>query len=170
MPTSSSRASPTPILLCTNGWRPHPQRQLASLTSGRRIGRKHFTDTYRYVNQVPLRDSDDALLVNWFELVTTAENGKILFHNTWVNQSSPCARNVAALARQAVHGGRSRMRTTTPSKPRAIIRTQLRTWQTALAILFAAMILLAFLFTPRLPGRWAVSNRAQPTSIAAYIL
>ena len=34
----------------------------------RRHGKKKFIDTYRYINQVPLRDSDDALMVNWCEL------------------------------------------------------------------------------------------------------
>ena len=41
----------------------------------RRIGKKQVTDTYRFVNQVPLRKTDDALMVNWFELVTTAQDG-----------------------------------------------------------------------------------------------
>ena len=40
----------------------------------RKIGTQWFTDTYAYVNLVPLRDSDDALMVNWCELRTTDAN------------------------------------------------------------------------------------------------
>ena len=35
----------------------------------------------RWVKQVPLRDGDDALLVNWCELTTTDDNGKALESN-----------------------------------------------------------------------------------------
>ena len=34
-------------------------------------GRRREFDTYVYSNQLPLRDSKDALSVNWCELVTT---------------------------------------------------------------------------------------------------
>jgi hypothetical protein len=119
---------------------------VASLTSGRRIGRKHFTDTYRYVNQVPLRDSDDALLVNWFELVSTAENGKILFHNTWVTNHRLARDNVAALA----SAGRARWKI--ENENNNTLKTKGYHFEhnfghgkQHLANLFAAMILLAFL-------------------------
>jgi hypothetical protein len=36
-------------------------------------GRQHLTECYRYMNQVPLRDSDDALMLNWCELMITVE-------------------------------------------------------------------------------------------------
>ena len=36
---------------------------------------------YRYANQVPLRDSDDALMVNWCELTLTHAKGEVVFHN-----------------------------------------------------------------------------------------
>lgn len=40
---------------------------------------------YRYMNQLPLRASDDALAVNWCELIITRESdGKRLFHNSWI--------------------------------------------------------------------------------------
>lgn len=42
---------------------------------------------YRYVNQVPLRDSQPALLVNWCELVLTRESdGKVLYKNAFITQ------------------------------------------------------------------------------------
>ena len=48
-----------------------------TVTVSRRVGRKQFTDTYRYASDLPLTNSDDALLVNWLELVTTNEDGKV---------------------------------------------------------------------------------------------
>lgn len=47
-------------------------------------GRRHEIDTYRYVETLPLRDGDEALMVNWCELTTTDKNGKVLYHNTFV--------------------------------------------------------------------------------------
>jgi hypothetical protein len=42
---------------------------------------------YRYVNQVPLRDSQPALLVNWCELILTRESdGKVLYKNAFITQ------------------------------------------------------------------------------------
>ena len=46
-------------------------------------GKKRLTDTYRYMNQVPLRNGDDALMVNWCELVTTTQDGKETYRNAW---------------------------------------------------------------------------------------
>lgn len=48
-----------------------------------RHGKKHFTDTYRFINGVPLRDSDDALFVNWCELVTTNALGEVVYKNAF---------------------------------------------------------------------------------------
>lgn len=40
---------------------------------------------YRYVNQVPLRDGQPALLVNWCELTLTRESdGKVLYQNAFI--------------------------------------------------------------------------------------
>lgn len=47
-------------------------------------GKRYEIDQYCYVNKVPLRDTDDALLVNWCELITTDQDGKVLYHNTFV--------------------------------------------------------------------------------------
>lgn len=41
--------------------------RLQSVVHTRWDGKRRLHDTYRYVNQIPLRDSDDALLVNWCE-------------------------------------------------------------------------------------------------------
>ena len=60
---------------------------------------------YRFVNQVPLRSGDDALLVNWCELVITHETtGKILYQNAFVTNHSIVLDNVALI----VEAGRTR--------------------------------------------------------------
>jgi hypothetical protein len=47
-------------------------------------GQRREIDTYRYAQAIPLRDGDDALLVNWCELTTTDERGNVLYHNTFM--------------------------------------------------------------------------------------
>jgi len=60
---------------------------------------------YRFVNQVPLRNGNDAMLVHWCELVMTHETtGKILYHNTFVTNHSVTVDNVALI----VQAGRTR--------------------------------------------------------------
>jgi hypothetical protein len=71
---------------------------LGTVVVARRVGKKHFTDTFHYVNQVPLRNSDDAVMANWFELVTTDTNDRIVFRNAWATSHRISEGNVAALA------------------------------------------------------------------------
>ena len=48
-------------------------------------GKKHLIYTYRYVEQVPLRNDKDALLVNFVEVtVTERKSAKQLYHNEFV--------------------------------------------------------------------------------------
>jgi hypothetical protein len=47
----------------------------------RRIGKKRYTDTYRYASHLPLTNSDDVPLVNWCELVTTNITLKYVHYN-----------------------------------------------------------------------------------------
>lgn len=53
------------------------------------VVRKHWTGkfeeiyTYRYLNQVPWRDGEDALLVNWCEVTVTRADGKQLYKNAF---------------------------------------------------------------------------------------
>ena len=72
--------------------------KLQTATVLRRTGTKKFTDTYRYAADLPLRDSADALLVNWCELVTTNAEGKVTYRNAWATSHPIDAGNVAALA------------------------------------------------------------------------
>ncbi|MDA8382526.1 MAG: ISNCY family transposase [Betaproteobacteria bacterium] len=67
----------------------------------RRRGKEVFTDTYRYALDLPLRERDDALKVNWFELTTTDRSGKQLFHNAWITSLALNEGNVATMAEAA---------------------------------------------------------------------
>ncbi len=71
---------------------------VTTVVKTRRTGKKVFTDTWRYVNQLPLRNSDDALMVNWCELLTTDAGGKVVFRNAWATSHDITDDNVAELA------------------------------------------------------------------------
>ncbi len=60
-------------------------------------------DTYRFVNQVPLRDGEDALLINWCELVTT-QGGKVIYRNSFVTNHKITKEKV----KEIVTAGRAR--------------------------------------------------------------
>ena len=63
---------------------------------------------YRYVNQLPIRDAQPALLVNWCELtVTRQSDGKVLYHNTFITDHPLDDESVP----QVVAAGRSRWKT-----------------------------------------------------------
>jgi hypothetical protein len=54
---------------------------------------------YRFANQVPLRNGNDALLVNWLELVIVHEKtGEILYRNSFVTNHTVTTTNVIQLA------------------------------------------------------------------------
>ena len=75
-----------------------------SLVEKRWTGKKHEIDTYRFVNQVPLRDGDNALLVNWCELTTTRPDGTIIYKNAFATNFEISKDNV----KQIVADGRAR--------------------------------------------------------------
>jgi hypothetical protein len=63
---------------------------------------------YRYVNQIPIRDAQPALLVNWCELTLTRErDGKVLYHNAFITNHHLTDETVP----QLVSAGRSRWKT-----------------------------------------------------------
>ena len=70
-----------------------------TLTIERRQGKRTFTDTYRFVSQVPLRDGDDALMVNWCELTTTRDDGQVVYQNAFATNHAITAANVAEIVR-----------------------------------------------------------------------
>jgi hypothetical protein len=75
-----------------------------TVTVTRWNGKVREVYTYRYANDVPLRDSDDALRVNWVELTITTEGGEILYHNSFVSNHKITDKNVES----TVLCGRSR--------------------------------------------------------------
>ncbi len=75
-----------------------------TVTIERRKGKRTFTDSYRFVSQVPLRDGDDALKVNWCELTTTRDDGKVVYRNTFATNHAITTANVAEM----VAAGRAR--------------------------------------------------------------
>lgn len=55
---------------------------------------------YRFANQVPLRNGDDALSVNWLELVIThEETGKVSYQNSFVTNHVITSINAALIAK-----------------------------------------------------------------------
>ena len=63
---------------------------------------------YRYINQIPLRDAQPALLVNWCEVtITRPKDGKCLYRNAFITLHPLSEATVAEVAR----AGRSRWKT-----------------------------------------------------------
>ena len=119
---------------------------VTSVVRTRRVGKKLFSDTYRFVNQVPLRDSDDALMVNWCELVTTAHDGAVSFRNAWATSHRVTEDNVVQLA----DAGRARWKienenNNTLKTKGYHVEHNFGHGKQHLSNLFATMILLAFL-------------------------
>jgi len=67
-------------------------------------GKQRLTESYRYINQVPLRDSDDALLVNWCEVTITNAKQELVYRNAWATSHAIDEDNVL----QIVASGRAR--------------------------------------------------------------
>lgn len=124
-----------------SGLQPH------TLTVRRWTGRGHQYDNYRYLNDLPLRDGKDALHVNWCELVTTNEQGKVLYRNSFVSDQPIIETNV----KEMVRAGRTRWKI--ENENNNTLKTKGYHFehnyghgQQHLAALLATLILLAFLF------------------------
>ena len=65
-------------------------------------GSHHQTSTYRWINTVPLRDSKDALMVNYLYLqIRNEKTGKVGATNSWITDKEITAENVEHLAKCA---------------------------------------------------------------------
>ena len=132
----------------------------------RRRGKKRETETYRFVNQVPLRDSDDALMVNWCELTTTIPDGKVVYHNAFATNHIIDESNVADI----VASGRARWKIENENNNTLKTKGYHLTHNYGhgkehLSSLLCAMIILAFLFHTLLEigdGRYRKVRRALP--------
>ena len=67
-------------------------------------GKRLFRDTYSFLNGVPLRDGKDALEVNWCQIVTTNESGKVVYKNAFATNFEITEKNVIEI----VADGRAR--------------------------------------------------------------
>jgi hypothetical protein len=78
-------------------------RWLAALTPHERSerrwnGRHGEIWRWQWVNQVPIRSGDEALLVNWCDLqITHEESGEILYHNSWATNHTLNAQCIEAV-------------------------------------------------------------------------
>jgi len=77
---------------------------LPTLTTKRWTGKVEETYTYRYLNGVPLRGGEDALLVNWCELTVSRPDGKGVYKNSFATNHTIADDTVADL----VLAGRTR--------------------------------------------------------------
>jgi len=69
------------------------EHRQSTVTRGRRT-----TTIYRWLSAVPLRDTDDALTVNWFSVEILNHTGKRTYHNSFVTDLAVTAASVAELA------------------------------------------------------------------------
>jgi len=113
----------------------------------RRIGKRREIDTYRFVSDLPLRNSDDALKVNWCELTTTTPEGEVLYRNAFATDHKIDEHKVA----EVVAAGRSRWKienenNNTLKTKGYHLEHNFGHGKKGLANLLASMNMLAFLF------------------------
>lgn len=67
-------------------------------------GRKQICIKYRFINDVSIRDSEDALHVNWCEYEETDNNGNVLKKNSYITNHEITVENI----REIIRAGRCR--------------------------------------------------------------
>jgi len=85
----------------------HKTNGIQSYINRRWTGKEHQTDSYRFLNEVPIRDGEDALRVNWCEITTIKEDGTIIYQNAFATNHSISEANVV----EVVEDGRARWKT-----------------------------------------------------------
>jgi hypothetical protein len=143
------------ILVCTPASHPLVSEWVEFLDRGgavrtvvqrRWTGQRREIDTDRYAEAIPLRDGDDALLVNWCELTITDEKGNVLYHNSFATSLALDDRKVPAV----VAAGRSRWKieneNNNPLKPKGYhFEHNYGHGQQHWSSMLASLIILAFL-------------------------
>jgi hypothetical protein len=81
-----------------------PNRDSFSITEKIWTGKRHEVHTWRYMNDVPLKDGADALRVNWAELTITDDKGKIVKHFAYCTDLTITHENVGKI----IESGRCR--------------------------------------------------------------
>lgn len=68
-------------------------------------GKRYLVDTYRFINGVPLKDGEDALEVNWCEIITRIEEkekdtnrSKVIYKNAFATNFEITEKNVKEIA------------------------------------------------------------------------
>lgn len=79
-------------------------KAVETLVENEWTGKTNLIKTYRFVNQVPLRDGEDSHMVNWCELTIKRLDGTIVYKNTFVTNFKIVKDNV----KQIVADGRAR--------------------------------------------------------------
>ena len=82
-------------------------------------GKQHVTEQYRFVNQVPLREGEEAMEVNWCEVHITDAQGKTCIIMPLPQTTTSPKVTYKTSSKPDAAAGRSRTRTTTPSRPKA---------------------------------------------------
>jgi hypothetical protein len=75
-----------------------PKTDLNEFSVKKWTGKENLTFTYRWHNGVPVRDTKDALSVNWLCLTITNENGNTIFKNSFITDHWLTRENVPAVA------------------------------------------------------------------------
>ena len=73
-------------------------------------GKKKLQKQYRFVNQVPLHNTDDALLVNWCEITVKDEENNVTYRNSFATDYLLNKKISNRLLRQAEQGGKSKIK------------------------------------------------------------
>ena len=121
--------------------------QLRTFKERVKKGAHWHTYTYRYANQVPLAEGEDALKVNWCELTVTDSQGQELYRNGFITDFAITDPNVAAV----VAAGRARWKienenNNTLKTKGYHLEHNFGHGQQHLSSLLAALNILAFLF------------------------
>jgi hypothetical protein len=117
-------------------------------------GKRYLVDTYRFINAVPLKDGEDALEVNWCEIITRIEEmdkdedkWKVIYKNAFATNFEITLKNV----KKIVADGRARWKV--ENENNNVLKTKgyhlehnFGHGKKNLAALFATFNILAFLF------------------------
>jgi hypothetical protein len=109
---------------------------------------KKYIYYFKYINQVPIRDGDDALLVNWLEIKEVEKStGKVTYHNNFISDRTITKDNVYLLA----SGGRAKWRIENENNNTLKTKGYRFTHnyghgKNYLSSVFATLIIIAFLF------------------------
>jgi len=110
-------------------------------------GKYFATYRYRWMEGVPIRDGEDALMVNWLEIEIVDRSGKVTYRNSFITDLPVCKNNVDEL----VAAGRARWKIenenfNTMKTKGYNLEHNFGHGQQHLAALLAAMNLIAFAF------------------------